>query len=315
MERVGLGERWAYRFPWQSQWYGLSDSRRTEVLSSADLLINLSGSLSRPVEYRQIPTLVYIDSDPVFTQIKLARGQEDFKKLVDEHDLHFTFGERHSTLVPETGHQWLPTRQPVVLSEWRPGPPRRTVFTTVMNWTSYKPITFEGRTYGQKDIEFRRFIDLPESVAPTTMELAVNAGKISRTPYDLLHHKGWHTVDPTHVCPDLNSYRNYIESSLAEWSVAKNGYIEGQMGWFSCRSACYLAAGRPVVVQDTGHVIPSGDGLLTFRTLEEAISQIRAVQHSYAHHSQAARAIAEEYFDSNRVLSKLIDIATAARHR
>lgn len=315
MKRFGLGERWAYRFPWQSQWYGLSDSRRTEVLSSADLLINLSGSLSRPVEYRQIPTLVYIDSDPVFTQIKLARGQEDFKKLVDEHDVHFTFGERHSTLVPETGHQWLPTRQPVVLSEWRTGTPRRNVFTTVMNWTSYKPITFEGRTYGQKDIEFRRFIDLPESVAPTTMEVAVNAGKVSRTPYDLLHHKGWHTVDPTHVCPDLNSYRNYIESSLAEWSVAKNGYIEGQMGWFSCRSACYLAAGRPVVVQDTGHVIPSGDGLLTFRTLEEAISQIRAVQDSYAHHSQAARAIAEEYFDSNRVLSKLIDIATAARRR
>ena len=183
-----------------------------------------------------------------------------------------------------------------------------------MNWTSYKPITFEGQTYGQKDVEFRRFIDLPRSVAPTIMELAVNAGKVARTPYALLRHKGWHTVDPMQACPDLDSYREYIESSLAEWSVAKNGYVEGRMGWFSCRSACYLAAGRPVVVQDTGQVLPSGDGLLTFRTPEEAIWQIRAVEREYAHHSRAARSIAEEYFDSNRVLSKLIDVATTV-HR
>jgi len=143
------------------------------------------------------------------------------------------------------------------------------------------------------------------------MELAVNAGKVRRTPYELLRHKGWHTVDPRDVCPDLDRYREYIESSLAEWSIAKNGYVEGQMGWFSCRSACYLAAGRPVVVQDTGHVLPTGDGLLTFRTIEEAVSQIQAVQQDYTHHSRAARTIAEEYFDSNRVLSKLIDDAAS----
>jgi hypothetical protein len=312
LKRFGLEDRWAYRFPWQSQWYGLSDSRRQEVLGSADLLINVSGTLARPDEYRQIPTLVYIDSDPVFTQVKLALGQRDLMKLVDEHDIHFSFGERHSSLVPETGHRWRPTRQPIVLSEWRPDRPCRTVFTTVMNWTSYKPVTFKGRTYGQKDIEFQRFIDLPKLVAPTKMELAVNAGKVRRTPHDLLRHKGWHTVDPSEVCPDLDRYRDYIESSLGEWSVAKNGYVVGQMGWFSCRSACYLAAGRPVVLQDTGHVLPTGDGLLSFRTLEEAVAQIGAVQEDYVHHSQAARAIAEEYFDSNRVLSKLIDVATVS---
>jgi hypothetical protein len=310
LKRFGLEDRWAYRFPWQSKWYGLSDARRREVLASSDLLINVSGTLARPDEYRQIPRLAYIDSDPVFTQLKLARGQQDLRKLVDEHDIHFSFGERYSTLIPDTGHHWHPTRQPIVLSEWRPNQPRRNVFTTVMNWTSYKPVTFKGRTYGQKDIEFKRFIDLPSLVSSTNMELAVNAGKFRRTPYDLLRHKGWHIVDPSKVCPDLDSYRSYVESSLAEWSVAKHAYVVGQMGWFSCRSACYLAAGRPVVVQDTGHVIPTGQGILNFRTLEEAAAQIRAIQDDYVHHSQSARAAAEEYFDSNRVLSNLIDVAT-----
>jgi hypothetical protein len=144
------------------------------------------------------------------------------------------------------------------------------------------------------------------------MELAVNAGKVRRTPHDLLRHKGWHTVDPAQVCSDLDQYRAYVETSFAEWSVAKNGYVEGQMGWFSCRSACYLAAGRPVVVQETGHVLPTGSGILTFRTLEEAVAGIRAVEGEYVHHSRAARAIAEEYFDASRVLSKLVNVATAS---
>jgi hypothetical protein len=312
LRRFGLEDRWAYRFPWRSQWYGLPDLSRNKVLGSADLLINVSGTLARLDEYRHIPRLVYIDTDPVFTQLKLARGQEDFRKLVDKHDVHFSFGERHSSLVPETGHDWHPTRQPIVLAEWQPSRLGRNVFTTVMNWTSYKPITFNGRTYGQKDIEFQRFIDLPKLVAPTKMELAVNAGKVRRTPHDLLRHKGWHIVDPAQVCSDLDQYRAYVETSFAEWSVAKNGYVEGQMGWFSCRSACYLAAGRPVVVQETGHVLPTGSGILTFRTLEEAVAGIRAVEGEYVHHSRAARAIAEEYFDASRVLSKLINVATAS---
>lgn len=314
MDRFGLGERWAYRFPWQSQWFGLAESRRADVLASADLLINVSGVLARPDEYRNGARLVYIDSDPVFTQVKLARGQQDFRKLVDTHDVHFSFGERKSPLVPDTGHNWRPTRQPIVLSEWRTGKPPRSVFTTVMNWTSYNPVKFEGRIYGQKDVEFERFINLPSLVAPTELELAVNAGKVRRTPDSLLRHKGWRTVDPAKTCPDLDSYRDYIQSSKAEWSVAKQGYVVGQMGWFSCRSACYLAAGRPVVVQETGfsQVLPTGVGLLSFTTLEEAAEGIRAVEHDYEHHSMEARRIAEEYFDSRVVLADLIERASAS---
>lgn len=313
MSRFGLADKWAYRFPWQSQWFGLPDEERKAVIESADLLINISGMLQRPEDYRQVRRLVYIDSDPVFTQVKLARGQTDFRKLLDVHDVHFSFGECFSRAVPVTGHHWHPTRQPIVLSEWRPEVPWRDVFTTVMNWTSYNPVTYCGQTYGQKDVEFKRFLDLPGMVSPTDIEIAVNEGKTRRTPHSLLTYKGWRVVDPAEVCPDLDSYRGYIESSKAEWSVAKNGYVIGQSGWFSCRSACYLAAGRPVVVQDTGFtaVLPVGKGILPFTTVEEAVAAIHEVEGNYAKHAKAARAIAEEYFDSNKVLSRLLDTAVS----
>jgi hypothetical protein len=312
MARFGLSERWAYRFPWQSQWFGLSDAKRRDVIDSADLLINISGTLERPEEYRQVRRLAYIDSDPVFTQVKLARGQLDFRKLVDMHDVHFSFGECLSPAVPATGHHWRPTRQPIVLSEWRQTTPRREVFTTVMNWTSYKPVVYGDQSYGQKDEEFMRFRELPSLVAPTILEIAVNAGKTRRTPRQLLAHRGWRVVDPAEVCPDLDTYRQYIESSKAEWSVAKNGYVVGKAGWFSCRSACYLAAGRPVAVQDTGFsvVIPTGEGLIPFNTLDEAVAAIHDIEAHYERHARAARALAVEYFDAGKVLTRLIDDAS-----
>ena len=178
-----------------------------------------------------------------------------------------------SNKVPVTGHIWRPTRQPVVLSEWHPSVKYRKLFTTVMNWTSYKPVSFNGRTYGQKDVEFERFMDLPSRIPGTQLEIAINAGKTHRTPRERLKRNGWRVVNPDRVCPDMESYRAYIESSKAEWSAAKNGYVVGQAGWFSCRSACYLAAGRPVVVQDTGYgcALPVGEGVLAFNAIEEAI--------------------------------------------
>jgi hypothetical protein len=311
MARYGLAERWAYRFPWQSQWFGLSEARRQEVVHSADLLINISGTLERPEEYRQVRRMAYIDSDPVFTQVKLARGQMDFRKWIDLHDVQFSFGEHLSSAVPDTGHQWRPTRQPIVLSEWHPTTPSREVFTTVMNWTSYKPVVYGNQSYGQKDVEFMRFCDLPQCIAPIALEIAVNTGKTRRTPRALLAHRGWRVVDPAEVCPDFDSYRTYVETSKAEWSVAKHGYVVGQPGWFSCRSACYLAAGRPVVVQETGfgHVLPVGEGLLSFSTLDEAVAAIKDVDAHYARHSKAARAIAEAYFNAEQVLTQLIEDA------
>ena len=308
MARYGFGSKWAYRFPWESRWFGMPADAREDAIASADVLINVSGSLASPGDFRSSKCMVYIDSDPVFTQIKLARGQADFRRMIDIHDVHFSFGESLPGTAPPTGHQWRPTRQPIVISEWHPEIPHRDVFTTVMNWTSYSPVVFDGRTYGQKDMEFRRFIDLPRRVSPAVLEIAVNAGKTRRTPRELLCHNGWHVVNPDDVCPDMDSYRSYIQSSCAEWSVAKNGYVVGNSGWFSCRSACYLAAGRPVVVQDTGFspYLPVGKGILPFTTLDEAIAGVNEVRRNYAVHSAGARAIAESHFDSDIVLNRLL---------
>ena len=314
MSRFGLAGKWAYKFPWQSQWFGLSAERRREVIETADLLVNVSGTLERPSAYRTIRRLAYIDTDPVFTQVKLARGQSDFRKLVDTHDVHFTYGERNSTAVPDTGHRWLKTRAPVVISEWRIDRTPRDVYTTVMNWTSHNSVEFNGVRYGQKDEEFRAYFDLPTLVAPSKLELAMGSGKNEAPPRALLERKGWALVNPNDVCPDLDSFRDYTECSKAEWGIAKNGYVRGQSGWFSERSARYLAAGRPVVVQDTGFsdVLPVGDGVLPFRTLAQAVAGIREVERNYAHHARAARQIAEQYFDSDKVLGKLLEEAMNA---
>lgn len=334
MERVGLADRWAYRFPIAPKWFGLSDAKRREVLRTADLLINVSGSLVTPSDYRRIPRLAYIDSDPVFTQIKLAlpRGHLRFRRRVDAHHAHFTFGERLSSSVVPARHNWRPTRQPIVLSEWRRGGTPRDVYTTVMSWTSYRPLRYRGQTYGQKDAEFVHFLDLPGHVRPARLEVALSGrghtgwqtadlaavlrdSETIRSSEpsleDLLKHRGWRVVHSLGVCAGLDAYRSYIQSSKGEWSVAKNGYVQGRSGWFSCRSACYLAAGRPVVVQDTGFssVIPSGLGVLAFSTPVEAVAAVREVEGDYRRHSRAAREIAGGYFDSRLVLKQLVEEA------
>jgi hypothetical protein len=317
MRRFGLGERWACKFPWQDEWFGPVAARRAEILASADLMINVSGALAPlDTDCRQVKRLAYVDSDPVFTQVKLARGQNDFAAFVDSHDVHFSFGEALSASpTPETGHTWLPTRQPVLIDEWSTTEPAGDTFTTIMNWTSYKPVKHAGTTYGQKDVELSRFLELPRLVAPIELELAINAGKTRRTPRELLVHRGWKLADPLVACADLDAYRAYVQGSKAEWSVAKHGYVAGRSGWFSCRSACYLAAGRPAVVQDTGFgdVLPVGHGVVAFSTPEEAAASVRDVNDRYGEHAAAAREIAREYFDAGTVLSRLVELALASR--
>src|SRR5262249_30539472 len=146
------------------------------------------------------------------------------------------------------------------------------------------------------------------------LEVAVNPGKRRRAPLDLLRSHGWRVVDPEQVCLDFDSYRSYIEGSQGEWGVAKNGYVQGRPGWFSERSACYLAAGRPVIVQDTGFdgVLPVGEGIVPFSTVEEATAAIAEVERNYSRHSHAAREIAAQYFDASRVLTRLLDEALVA---
>jgi hypothetical protein len=318
LARFGLADRWAYRFPIEPRWYGLSDVRRREIVESADLLLDVSGVLEEPDRHRGRGPLVYIDSDPVFTQVKLAAGTPLFSPRVAAHDVHFSFGERLAGTPLAGAYRWHPTRQPILLSEWQPSGPMREVYTTVMSWTSYEPLVWGGETYGQKDVEFRRYLGLAPQVAPIMLEVALATTRHAyweagagdhASPAERLRRAGWRVVDAGAVCADLDAYRAYIESSKGEWSVQKNGYVRGRPGWFSCRSACYLAAGRPVVVQDTGctGLLPIGEGILTFTTLEEAAAAIAEVEAQSTRHRKAARAIAEAYFASDRVLSQLLD--------
>jgi hypothetical protein len=328
MERFGLGDRWMYRFPIEDRWYGLSDGRRAEVLSSADLLINVSGTIEHPERYRDIGCLVYVDSDPVFTQARLDDGASEFARRVNTHDVFFSFGESISEGVFATEHHWRPTRQPVVVAQWETGPRTRETFTTIMSWTSYPPVRSRGVTLGQKDVEFRRFLGLA-GAAPVEMEVALGSvhhegwetvlGDVDEidpaaSPADLLRREHWRVVDALSLCANMDDYRAYIHGSGAEWSVAKSAYVRGSSGWFSCRSACYLASGRPVVVQDTGFgaTLPVGEGILAFDSPEQALEGIVEVSGNWDRHSSAAREIAEAHFDSGRVLRALLDETASA---
>jgi hypothetical protein len=315
MRRFGLQDRWAYLCPFDKTWWGIGSSRVAEVMRTADLLVNVSGSLQLESLSPFGGRAVFIDSDPIFTQVKLSRGHREFERLVEAHDVHFSFGETLAQGLFGSQLQWRPTRQPVLLDDWDSHQPPGSSFTTVMNWTSYRPVQFNGQSYGQKDQELRRFLDLPRAVEPIQLELALAAGRTDRAPYDLLRRHGWRLADPDVVCADIEAYARYIKGSRGEWSVAKNAYVVGAPGWFSCRSACYLAAGRPVVVQDTGfpEVIPTGLGVVAFEDAATAAQGVRDVDGDWARHSTAARELAAEYFDARRVLARLLDEAFAER--
>ncbi len=327
MGQFGLEGRWAYRFPIDGDWFGLSDSKRREVTETADLVINVSGTLEHPARYRHRGLLVYVDSDPVFTQVKY-QVDESMRNRIDAHDVFFSFGEAFSEATPVTPHQWLPTRQPVLLDEWdTDDTPPRDCFTTVMSWTSYKPLELRGCRYAQKDVEFSKFLDLPRRVPTATLEVALGdtrhvdwEGKSPESGGGVrgrLSRSGWRVADAMDTCGTLNDYRRYIASSKAEWSVAKNGYVVGRPGWFSCRSACYLASGRPVAVQETGfsEVLPVGDGILPFSNLDEAVTAVEEIEIRYEHHQKAARELAAGYFSAEVVLERLVGDALNAATR
>ena len=273
------------------------------------------GPSGRPWELGHIPTRIYFDTDPVFTQLKLIGGNSQLLQQVDAHDCHYTVGELlPGTPGAETGHDWRPARHPIALSEWVTEVEPGASYSTIMNWTSYKDLVHEGRTYGQKDAEFMRFLDLPGSVTPR-LELAVAGGKTRRVPTELLEHRGWIVSDPDVECGDHVTYRGFIHRSRGEWSVAKNGYVEGRSGWFSGRSAAYLASGRPVILQDTGYsqCFPVGEGVLPFDDFEGAVEAIETVEADYPRHSAAARDIAAAYFGAEPVLSQVLDSALSSR--
>jgi hypothetical protein len=273
----------------------------------ADLFVNLSGgSWFWRDEYSNIPHRVFVDSDPVFTQLAIAKGDEWYVNFFRQFDHLFTFGANIGSCaspVPTGEFTWHKTWQPVVSELWHSDePPSRERFTTVMTWKTESFTDVDGN----KDREFIKFIDLPRQTKQR-FELAVNG------PQRLLREYGWETVDAMGVSRSLWDYRSFIQGSRAEFGVAKHAYVDYRSGWFSDRTECYLAAGRPALVQDTGWSahLPTGIGLLPFSTPEEAIDGLERIAADWPTHSARAAEIAREHFDALNVLPAFLEVACA----
>jgi hypothetical protein len=282
----------------------------------ADLLFNLSGHL-RDVRLLDAPRRrVYVDLDPGFTQLWAAQGVADL--ALDRHEVHLTVGERigePGCAIPTLGYAWVAVRPPVLLSEWSPrrGAPGVIRFTTLATWrASHGPMEHAGLRLDLKLHQFRRFIDLPQR-CEGIFELALAIDPADQRDLDRLVAAGWQVVDPAGVAGDPLAYREYVQSSNAEFSVAQGMYVTASTGWFSDRTAAYLASGKPALVQDTGfdRELADGGGVVRFTSLEQAVEGGREIAGAYDRHSRAARAVAEQHLDSQTVLGRVLDLVAS----
>ncbi len=272
--------------------------------------MNESGVITSEEILRAVPVRAYLDVDPGFTQ--LWQEVQGIDMRLGAHNRFATVGGRigqPSCDVPTCGVEWIPTVPPVVLSEWpSAGPIERHALTTVGNWRGYGSVELDGVVYGGKVYSMRSFMTLPT----LTRDAFVAAFAIhpdERADLVALRENGWCLIDPAAVAGKPGEYRRFVQGSKAEFGVAKSGYVHSHCGWFSDRGACYLASGRPVIAQDTGfgEFLPVGRGLFSFSTIDDVLSAVDALNEDYACHAAAAREIAEEHFDSGRVLGTLLE--------
>lgn len=312
VEEFGLEDSAALIYERGEEIFGLSLMQLVEAAAAADLLVNISGHLTWERLVRSVRRRAYVDLDPGFTQFWAAEGRA---LRLEDHDLHFTIGEnigRPSCPIPTGNIDWRPTRQPVVMTDW-PVTARQAPFgfTTVGTLRGpFGPVQHGGTTYGLKVHELRKFVSLPRLV-DQPFELAFDIHEGDDRDRQLLEGHGWRLVDPRRAAPDPAAFRRYVQRSGAEFSVAQGMYVDTAGGWFSDRTVRYLASGRPALVQDTGFSrnLPVGEGMMAFRTLDEAVAGADRIAADYDAHCIAARALAETYFDSDRVLGRFIDEA------
>jgi len=297
---VGLGDRWTF-VNYDGSYHGRTAEEVHRYCAGADLFINLSGgSWFWRDEYARIPHKAFIDSDPAFTQLAIAKAEPWYVEFFRRFDRLFTFGSNIGTPaspVPTGTFEWKKTWQPVTVDDWITSAAPRDRFTTVMTW-QIESFTDVG---GNKDQEFIKYIDLP-SRTTQPFELAING------PQSLLRQHGWDTVDAMRVSRTPREYRDFIQQSKAEFGVAKHTYVATRSGWFSDRTECYLAASRPALVQDTGWTahLPHGEGLLGFATPDDAVAGVDCINGDYERHARRAAEIAREFFDARVVLPRLI---------
>lgn len=311
----GLRERWHYRHLHGGS-HGASRAAFEAFAADADLFLNVSGGNPVPDALGAGCVRAFVDTDPGYNQIVLAErpawseNVERWAATVADHDVHFTYAENvdgPDCGIPDVGIRWIPTRMPIVLDVWAGLPPAgpSAPWSTVMTWNAFGgPLVHAGREYFSKGRSFEVVLPLPERVG-ARLRIAVGGTGV---PTGRLEAAGWEVVDAPSATRTPDAYRSFIADSRGEFSVAKHVYVALRTGWFSCRSACYLAAGRPAVVEDTGfsEVLPTGAGLLAWSTPEEAEEAIARAEADPARHRRAAREIAAGEFDHARVLERLL---------
>jgi hypothetical protein len=310
MARFGLADRWAYVDGVTGTCHGLSRTRLRDLYRDADGLLNVCGATQLKDEHLRIPVRVYVETDPVFEQIRVAEGDRRAIESLAEHTHHFTYGEnlgQPDCPIPLEKFAWRTTRPPVIPELWDAHVNLAAErFTTVATWKNVgKDVRFRGETYyWSKHMNFLRMVDLPGRTRQP-LELALEVE--DEAARDLLVRNGWLITDAFEASRDIIAYQRHIERSRGEFTVSKDLVARTRSGWFSDRSVCYLAAGKPVITQDTGFgkFVPTGRGLLAFNTVEEAAVALDEANRDYAEHCRAARGIAEEYFAAERVLARL----------
>jgi hypothetical protein len=312
----GLAGRAALLVQETRETVGVSYASARGFARDADLLVNVSGMLRDEAFVDPIATRVYLDLDPAFNQ--LWHEVEGIDVGFEGHTHFVTVGLALGSVgcaAPTCGRDWIPTAQPVVLDLW-PVADRLEYrgLTTVANWRGYGSIEHDGILYGQKAHSLRRFIAFPTLTdVPVFLALAIHPDE--RTDLEALDENGWRLLDVAEKAGTPARYRRFVQQSWAELGIAKSGYVESRCGWFSDRSVCYLASGRPVLAQETGFgdMLPVGEGLLAFATMEELLAGLAEIRSDYPRHRRAARALAEEHFESGRVLTSLLEAVAGAR--
>lgn len=304
-----LEYNWSFFNKNKNEWHGMGESLIKDFVQKTDLLINISGVNDLSDWLMQIPVRIFIDTDPVFVQIRNIQKPE-LRSRTAKHNAFFTFGENINSpdcSIPNDEFLWKPTRQPIVIDIWKKtNQNHNDTWTTVMQWQSYHKEIHAGIEYGMKSESFDPYWALPNETKEN-LELAIGGAQV---PLETLKSNGWKTISSVKVTETPWSYKKYLSASKGEWSVAKHGYVISKSGWFSERSAAYLACGKPVITQNTGFNknIETGLGLLDFNTKEETMECMQRVNKEYRLHSTKAIEIAKEFFDHNTVLTKLLNI-------